>query len=103
MSAALAAQLARRDWPRRKPGTLGPASEDGASPLDAAALYPRWADFLAEGDVLIAETGTASMGMGFARLPRGRASTTRLCGVRSVGRRRRQSERRSPHPKDRRY
>lgn len=68
MSAALAARLARRDWPRR---ALGPASEDGASPLDAAALYPRWADFLAEGDILIAETGPPSMGMGFAWLPRG--------------------------------
>ena len=59
MSAALAAQLARRDWPRRKPGTLGPASEDGASPLDAAALYPRWADFL----VVITPGGAATRGM----------------------------------------
>jgi indolepyruvate decarboxylase len=69
--AGLAARLTRREWPRCKPGTLGPASGEGAAPIDAAALYPRWADFLAEGDILVAETGTASMGMGFAWLPAG--------------------------------
>lgn len=68
---ALARRLTRRDWPRRKPGTLGPASGQGDAPIDAAALYPRWADFLAEGDIVVAETGTASMGLGFAWLPEG--------------------------------
>ncbi|WP_432798272.1 alpha-keto acid decarboxylase family protein [Poriferisphaera sp. WC338] len=34
-------------------------------------LYPRWEQFLREDDLLICETGTVSMGMGFAKLPRG--------------------------------
>jgi indolepyruvate decarboxylase len=43
----------------------------GADPIDAAALYPRWANFLKPDDILIAETGTASMGLGFALMPKG--------------------------------
>ena len=63
--------LEPRDWPMRKPGSLGPVMGGGADPIDAAALYPRWAEFLEPGDIVIAETGTASMGLGFARLPQG--------------------------------
>jgi len=68
---ALSARLAHRDWPRRTPGTLGPVTGSGADPIDAAALYPRWAAFLEPGDIVIAETGTASMGLAFAWLPEG--------------------------------
>lgn len=67
----LAARLQRRDWPRREPGTPGPGAGRGDQRIDAGALYPRWADFLAEGDIVVAETGTASMGMGNVRLPAG--------------------------------
>lgn len=34
-------------------------------------LYPRWEQFLRPGDILVAETGTASMGLGFALMPSG--------------------------------
>jgi indolepyruvate decarboxylase len=34
-------------------------------------LYPRWAQMLRQDDILIAETGTSSMGMAFADMPKG--------------------------------
>ena len=69
--AELARRLRRRDWAKRKPGSLGPISGGRDAAIDAATLYPRWADFIAGGDMLIAETGTASMGLGFALMPKG--------------------------------
>jgi indolepyruvate decarboxylase len=42
-----------------------------SDPITAASLYPRWANFLRPNDILVAETGTASMGLGFARMPAG--------------------------------
>ena len=45
--------------------------DEGEEKIDAKALYPRLAGFLRENDILIAETGTASMGLGFARMPSG--------------------------------
>ena len=68
--------LARR-VPRRnakapvKPGSPGPAAGSGSDPITAEALYPRWASFLRPGDILVADTGTCSMGLGFAPMPRG--------------------------------
>jgi indolepyruvate decarboxylase len=47
-----------------------PATDENA-PITAASLYPRWEAFLRPDDILIAETGTASMGLGFARMPAG--------------------------------
>jgi indolepyruvate decarboxylase len=67
----LARRLPNRAWPRRKPDSLGPVVGAGDAAIDAAALYPRWEKFIAAGDVVIAETGTASMGLGFALLPKG--------------------------------
>ena len=34
-------------------------------------LYPRWEKFFKEDDLIVCETGLVSMGMGFAKLPRG--------------------------------
>ncbi|MGO8739114.1 alpha-keto acid decarboxylase family protein [Rhodoblastus sp.] len=68
---SLTARLARRDWPKIAAKTLGEATGSGDDRIDAPALYPRLAGFLRENDILIAETGTASMGMGFARMPLG--------------------------------
>ncbi|MBR1159674.1 alpha-keto acid decarboxylase family protein [Bradyrhizobium elkanii] len=51
--------------------SVGPASDSGADPITAAALYPRWSRFIRPGDIVVAETSTASMGLGFARLPSG--------------------------------
>jgi indolepyruvate decarboxylase len=68
---ALAARLPRRDWPKIAPLTLGAPGGSGEDRIDAEALFPRLAGFLRENDILIAETGTASMGLGFARMPAG--------------------------------
>ena len=39
------------------------------APITAAALYSRWSEFIQADDIVVAETGTVSMGLGFARLP----------------------------------
>jgi indolepyruvate decarboxylase len=68
---ALTERLTERHWPRiQKPAAL-PVTEELNAALDAKHLYPRWAQFLRPDDILVAETGTASMGLGFADMPRG--------------------------------
>jgi indolepyruvate decarboxylase len=74
--ADLLVELTRRITPRREiapmePASLGPIIGDGDDAITAEALYPRWAEFLKPDDVLIAETGTPSMGLAFAPLPAG--------------------------------
>src|SRR3984957_2119930 len=69
--AALAQRLPKRVWPTIRAESLGPIIGGGNDPVGVDALYPRWAGFLEPGDILIAETGTASMGLGFARMPKG--------------------------------
>ncbi|WP_029354228.1 thiamine pyrophosphate-binding protein [Bosea sp. 117] len=69
--AALAEALPKRDWERIPAGSLGPVTGEGDQPITAEALYPRWAEFIEPGDIVVAETGTASMGLGFARMPSG--------------------------------
>jgi indolepyruvate decarboxylase len=69
--AALARQLPKRDWASIAATSLGASSGSGDDPIGVEALYPRWADFLSPDDILIAETGTASMGLGFALMPVG--------------------------------
>ena len=71
LMAALAQRLPKRDWQWIGATSLGAATGSGTDAITAAALYPRWADFLRPDDILIAETGTVSMGLGFARLPAG--------------------------------
>jgi indolepyruvate decarboxylase len=61
-------ELAGRSWPHRAPSGVRPTSlgrivNSGDDPISVAALYPRWADFLREDDILVAETGTCSMGL----------------------------------------
>jgi indolepyruvate decarboxylase len=51
--------------------SLATAGGTGEDPITAAALYPRWSNFVRADDLVVAETGTISMGLGFARLPRG--------------------------------
>lgn len=67
----LAGRLPKRDWRKIAANTLGPSVGAGTDPISAAALYPRWENFLKADDILIAETGTASMGLAFALMPRG--------------------------------
>ena len=69
--AVLVQRLPKRNWPRIEATSLGPIKGQGDDAITADTLYPRWADFLRPDDILIAETGTASMGLGFARMPRG--------------------------------
>jgi len=68
--------LAGRSWSTRRrggprPEQLGPVSGSGADPITADGLYPRWAEFLRPDDIVVAETGTSSMGLAFAQLPHG--------------------------------
>lgn len=66
----LAELLPRRDWGVSiPPSSLGSPVGSGSDPITADALYPRWEQFLKEGDIVVAETGTVSMGLGFARMP----------------------------------
>jgi indolepyruvate decarboxylase len=51
--------------------SVGEPVGQGSDPITAAALYPRWANFLRPNDILVADSGTASMGLGFARMPVG--------------------------------
>nr|WP_062341851.1 thiamine pyrophosphate-binding protein [Herbidospora sakaeratensis] len=69
---ALVSDLPDRNWPM--PGTdltrMDPVRGSGQDPITAETLYPRWESFLKQGDILVAETGTPSLGMAFARLPK---------------------------------
>ena len=72
----LLTELARRATRRNakapvRPGSLGPVAGGGSDPITAEALYPRWAGFLQPDDIVVAETGTCSMGLGFALMPTG--------------------------------
>jgi indolepyruvate decarboxylase len=68
---ALAKTLTRRNWPTIATRSTEKKSGGGGDPITVEALYPRWAEFLTAGDILVAETGTASMGLGFALMPKG--------------------------------
>ena len=52
-------------------GSSEPVAGSGSDPITAEALYPRWASFLQPDDIVVADTGTSSMGLGFALLPKG--------------------------------
>jgi indolepyruvate decarboxylase len=69
--ALLARRLPARDRQNRQASSLGAPVGSGSDKITADALYPRWAGFLRPNDILVAETGTVSMGLGFARMPKG--------------------------------
>jgi indolepyruvate decarboxylase len=70
--AALAERLPKhRDWKKIEVTSLGESVGSASDLISAVALYPRWANFLKPNDILFAETGTASMGLGFAHMPVG--------------------------------
>jgi indolepyruvate decarboxylase len=69
--ALLARLLPKRAWPTICLTPPAPVVGKGSDPISAEAVYPRWENFLRADDILIAETGTVSTGLGFARLPRG--------------------------------
>ncbi|MUL79874.1 alpha-keto acid decarboxylase family protein [Mycolicibacterium sp. CBMA 226] len=61
----------RAERPAITPETLGPIGGSADDAITADALYPRWANFFRPDDVIITDTGTSSLGLTFARLPRG--------------------------------
>ncbi len=69
--AGLAAAIA----PKRVAGPsaqgLGEPKGGPDDPISPDYLYPRWEKFLRPNDIVMAETGTVSMGLGFARMPEG--------------------------------
>src|SRR5262249_43134094 len=70
--AQLTRRVTRREVkPAIQPLSLGDAVGGGNDPITVEALYPRWESFLRPNDILVAETGTSSMGLAFARMPRG--------------------------------
>jgi indolepyruvate decarboxylase len=69
--AALVDRLPQLDRSRIRTKSLGKVSGKDNEPIDAAALYSRWERFLKPDDILVVETGTVSMGLGFALLPSG--------------------------------
>jgi indolepyruvate decarboxylase len=50
--------------------TANPSGSDG-DPITADQLYARWSAFIRPDDLVIAETGTVSMGLAFTKLPTG--------------------------------
>ncbi|WP_034996756.1 alpha-keto acid decarboxylase family protein [Beijerinckia mobilis] len=68
---ALSERIKHRDWPCMKAHALGEAKGADKDPIDVDALYPRWQIFLQPEDIVVVETGTASMGLAFALMPKG--------------------------------
>ncbi|PBC63650.1 indole-3-pyruvate decarboxylase [Streptomyces sp. Tue6028] len=70
---ALADRLPQKKWqlPSAEVSRMAPVGGNGGDSITAENLYPRWENFLKPDDILVAETGTASMGMAFAKLPSG--------------------------------
>lgn len=69
-------ELAGRSYLSRDLPTIGtmstePVTGAASDPITAATLYPRWAGFLREDDLLFVDTGTSSMGLAFVTLPAG--------------------------------
>jgi len=70
--AELSRRVARRnDKSPLRPSSLGAPAGSGSDPITANALYPRWANFLKPNDILITESGTSSLGLAFALMPKG--------------------------------
>jgi indolepyruvate decarboxylase len=67
--------LARKVSPKRvtapKVHGLGEPKGSPGDKITPDYLYPRWEKFFKDGDLVIAETGTVSMGLAFARMPKG--------------------------------
>ncbi|MEJ0051961.1 MAG: thiamine pyrophosphate-binding protein [Methylovirgula sp.] len=67
----LTQRMSKRDRQKIKAGSIGALTGSGNDAISADALYPRWERFLKPDDIFVVETGTVSMGLGFALLPRG--------------------------------
>jgi indolepyruvate decarboxylase len=67
----LAARIGRKEVAAPKVQPLDKPVGKPNDPITVDYLYPRWQQMLRENDILIAETGTSSMGLGFAQMPKG--------------------------------
>jgi indolepyruvate decarboxylase len=68
---ALAAKLPRKDVRAPKAGGLGEPAGNADGKITPEYLYPRWQKMLKADDILVCETGTTSMGLAFAMMPKG--------------------------------
>jgi indolepyruvate decarboxylase len=68
---ALAHKLTIKQVEAPKRHGLGQPVGESNDKISVQYLYPRWQQMLKAGDILVAETGTCSMGMGFAQMPQG--------------------------------
>jgi indolepyruvate decarboxylase len=68
---ALAAKLPRKDVRAPKACGLGEPAGAACGEITAEYLYPRWQKMLRPDDIVVCETGTASLGLAFAAMPRG--------------------------------
>jgi indolepyruvate decarboxylase len=67
--AALAPKVRKKNVAAPKVQGLGEPQGSPGDRITPDYLYPRWEKFFKPGDLVIAETGTVSMGLGFARMP----------------------------------
>lgn len=67
----LVKRIPRKDVQAPRVEGLGAPQGDPDGKITVDYLYPRWQQMLKPGDMLIAETGTSSMGLGFAHMPKG--------------------------------
>ncbi len=81
--------------PAIAPGTVGPIVSRGDDPITADALYPRWASFFRPDDVIMTDTGSPSLGLAFAQLPKGAEFHNQTLWASICGRLRRRSAPRS--------
>jgi indolepyruvate decarboxylase len=67
----LTARIARKDIKAPKAQGLGKPVGKLGDPISVDYLYARWEQMLKEDDILVTETGTSSMGLAFAHMPKG--------------------------------
>jgi indolepyruvate decarboxylase len=68
---ALANRLPHKNLQAPRVHGLGQPTGKPNDRITVEYLYPRWQQMLKPNDILVAETGTASMGLGFAKMPEG--------------------------------
>lgn len=68
---ALAQKVSQKQVPAPKVHGLGEPRGLPGDKITPDYLYPRWEKFFRPGDLVIAETGTVSMGLAFALMPKG--------------------------------
>jgi indolepyruvate decarboxylase len=69
--ATLANRISKSQAKRQPhPTRLGKIAGRKEDPITAETLYPRWEKFLRPGDILVSDTGTTSLGLAFAHMPK---------------------------------